>query len=247
MAKLHFVTKNQCLICEDDGGIILHKTKRQTHVLCVDCAEGYLTPIFKNITNLLAISNNPEQYLTVKCPGSYRGLKRNKCSHKINIKKLIVPDNSTIATDLVRILFCDVNAGRYICRHCFDLVDVGVYYFDNDLHCQSCNTSWCKTCNIQPYHTGFSCLEHEVIMNSTENGKKISELQKKGELKFCPVCKAPTTKEKNKDGKDIGCNKIKCLCGIYWCFLCKDVNIDYNHYSSGNCENRLWEGVDIEQ
>ena len=44
MAKIHKSTKESCLICcseiSDNLYVLLHKTRRQTHKLCRDCAEG---------------------------------------------------------------------------------------------------------------------------------------------------------------------------------------------------------------
>jgi hypothetical protein len=92
MSSIHNKTKRICMCCNDTNTfiIILHKTRRQTHGLCIDCAEGYINPILEKIT--LNIKNNIEvSNLKIKCPGTYTGQHRNQCNHEIDIKKLLVP------------------------------------------------------------------------------------------------------------------------------------------------------------
>ena len=47
MSSIHDKTKRICMCCNDTNTfiIILHKTRRQTHGLCIDCAESYINPI----------------------------------------------------------------------------------------------------------------------------------------------------------------------------------------------------------
>ena len=88
MVKYHKNTGNSCLICCSDvkKGITLHKTRRQTHKLCIDCACGYLSPIFKQKINNLKDKINETDFFS--CPGSYDGEFRNICNHKVLISKL---------------------------------------------------------------------------------------------------------------------------------------------------------------
>ena len=96
----------------------------------------------------------------------------------------------------------------------------------------------------------MSCIEYEASLSNTENSKYINKLLYKGELKMCPQCSIPITKEKDLDGKDVGCNKIICYsCGLKWCWLCNSVNIDYDHFNSNGknpCANKLWLGTIVQ-
>lgn len=94
MVKIHKSTKSSCLICcsdiEDNKGVLLRKTRRQTHALCLYFTDGYLKPIFKQKINNYkdGILND---VLNVKCPGSYCGESRNQCKHVLDIRGLEFP------------------------------------------------------------------------------------------------------------------------------------------------------------
>jgi hypothetical protein len=125
---------------------------------------------------------------------------------------------------------------------CGQIVDVDVDYLSDNINCNGgCNISWCRNCMVSPYHNGKSCIEVECENRNTDNGKLISDLKRNGKLKFCPQCKAPCI-------KNSGCNKMLCIsCGIKWCWICVESNVDYDHYNSGGvgrCNGKLWEGVD---
>jgi len=243
--KLHKKTGSQCIVCdekfENEKFVKLHKTRRQTHSLCINCAVGYLTPVFKIAKNNIRknIRNNIGMF---KCPGTYHSESRNACKTIIDLKKLKIPDEN-LSMDLFRINYVMDNEHAYMCPNedCGNIVDVDKEYTDNQLLCIMCNTTWCKNCVIFPYHKDKSCLEYESEMKNTENGKLIWKLKQKGELKFCPQCKTPIK-------KGDGCNRITCSqCKASWCWLCDKLNIEYDHYNEKNttkCVGKLWEGVD---
>ena len=132
----------------------------------------------------------------------------------------------------------------FICPEikCGQVVEVDKEYTGFNLVCHGgCQTTWCRNCLISPFHDGKSCLEVEAENNKTENGKYIWQMKRQGKLKFCPRCKAPCIKHN-------GCNKMVCGgCHVKWCWLCKEIGIDYVHFNServGNCSGKLWEGLD---
>ena len=239
--KLHFLTGCKCMICDEETktGVIFHKTRRQTHKLCEECLIGYLRPILKKTCNNLRknIRINAEY---VKCPGSYYCENRNQCKEKVELKNLKIEEKSPIYLDLFRIIFILSNDNIYMCQEekCGQLIEVDSNYTDFKLSCSDCNTSWCRECLVSPFHDNISCIEYETYNQNTENGKYIRQMNNEGNLKFCLQCRTPTIKNN-------GCNKMYCsTCNVKWCWLCLDINIDYDHYNENNnkaCANRLWE------
>ena len=239
-----------CICCseETDKTILLHKTRRQTHQLCYDCAVGYLSPIIKTMTN--NIRRHIKTNCTIKCPGTYHGNMRNKCCKIIPItsSNLLVNEDFPLYIDILRIkaLINIPNTVLCINEDCGNVVEmVGIF---NKITCTQCNTIWCNNCLAEPYHDGLSCLEHEIQTQDNDHIKYLRELNNQGTLKFCPSCHVATTKEKNQTGADVGCNKITCTtCGIKWCWLCQKANIDYDHFNSNGkdpCSNKLWLGTE---
>ena len=249
MSKIHKKTGSACLICdepifrsESKNSIIFHKTRRQTHIVCIDCGIGYLRPILKSAVNNIRL-NIRKNVDMIKCPGSYHGSIRNTCKHFISLKNIIIPDCS-ISLDIFRITYVLSNNEAFLCpeEKCGSVIDVDSQYFNQTLNCSECKTTWCKQCLVTPYHEGKSCIEVEAENNKTENGKFIRDMKEKGFLKFCPQCKAPSIKNN-------GCNKMSCgICNVIWCWLCTKADISYDHYNtnlSGSCIGKLWEGVDV--
>ena len=226
----------------DKNKILLHKTNRQTHSLCVNCCMGYLGPIIKNIQNNIRLNIRKE--VNIKCPGSYYGLSRNRCKCVIKLADINIPI-SEMASDIFKILYVLSNNNIYLCPNekCEHIIEVDSEYFGNVLKCHyGCKITWCKNCLITPYHDNKSCIEVESEHKKSENGKFIWEMNNKGLLKFCPNCRAPSIKNN-------GCNKMSCSnCNVIWCWLCLSTKIDYEHYNtdlSGLCKGKLWEGVDV--
>ncbi len=253
MSSIHNQTKNQCICCGDSSSyiILLHKTRRQTHGLCIECAEGYINPILTKITDNIR-NKIPVDKLSIKCPGTYTGIHRNQCKTHIDLRLLQerIPNGSSLYTNILRILLILDNSSTFtICHNikCRDIVEHNSSYHTA---CQTCGLTWCKNCLAQPYHEGLNCIEYAIKTSNTIDSKYLDTLKNNGDLKFCPICAVPTIKEKSKEGKDIGCNKIICSsCGIKWCWLCNKTNIDYDHFNSKAgtpCANKLWLGVDIQ-
>ena len=243
MSKLHKKCKSNCMLCEDslssDNSVIFHKTRRQTHSLCLECAISYLKPKINQILSNIQ-KNNKNNINDIKCPGSIHCQSRNLCKIKIKLSLLKIKE-CELSLNIFKILYIFNNETAFMCPNliCAQLVDVDYNYPYNKLNCSDCYTTWCKNCYVSPYHEDKSCIEYEIENNKSENGKLILELKEKGNLKFCPQCKAPSMKHN-------GCNKMYCInCQCKWCWLCSSSNIDYDHYSKSKCNGKLWEGVDI--
>jgi hypothetical protein len=246
MSKLHNTTGSKCMICDEvlikESYVVFHKTRRQTHSLCIDCTIGYLKPIITQSTNNFR-KNIRKGVEFVKCPGSIHSEHRNLCKHKLLLSSLYIPE-CEISLDFFRLVYAIQTPNVYICpqENCGMIIEVDINYVHNNIVCHGgCKLSWCRNCLITPYHNLKSCIEVETENKSTENGKLISELVEKGKLKFCPQCRAPCIKQD-------GCNKMICpVCALKWCWICKKDNIDYDHYNTtefGACNGKLWNGVD---
>ena len=243
MSKIHKKTLSTCIVCDEsyEKGCVLHKTRRQTHSMCLDCIVGYLKPVLRRSCNNVRknIRNNVGYF---KCPGTYHCESRNQCKNNIHIGKIKVPD-CDISLDIFRLVYVLNTPTAYMCpeEKCGQVIDVDEEYMYHNLQCNDCKLTWCRQCMVSPYHEGKSCVEYEVENSSSENSQYIRDMNKKGLLKFCPTCRAPTY-------KNTGCNKMICFsCGSRWCWLCCASDIDYDHYNinnKGRCVGKLWEGVD---
>lgn len=226
--------------------MLLHRTRRQTHSICLDCGKGYFLPKLRQLTKNLRLNLRTDTMIC--CPGTYHGTCRNQCKISLEVSKL--PPLGTEVEGLIqRIMMVSLTENLLMCpmEDCLGLFVIGPK--DDEYYCQCplCQTEWCRNCMVRPYHMGLSCIEYEAAQSKTENGKRIWELHCKGELHFCPSCKAPTVKQKNSNGKALGCNKMTCsTCGVKWCWLCRESNIDYGHYNPSNqtsCAGLLWKGT----
>jgi len=238
---LYKKTGSVCCVCDEtlgDDAVRLHKTRRQQHSMCNECALGYLKPIFEKAQNNVR-KNIRHNIGMFKCPGTYHSSGKNRCCLVIDLKEIDIPDEDMKMSQF-RINYIMSNDLAYMCPNikCGNIIDVDKYYTKSKLICIMCNTQWCRRCNTNPYHENKSCLEYELENSSSENGKFILEMKQKGLLKFCPQCKSPTMKHN-------GCNKMVCIeCVATWCWLCSMHGVDYDHYKNGKCDNKLWEGVD---
>jgi|UPI00048F25D0 E3 ubiquitin-protein ligase RNF14 len=129
--------------------------------------------------------------------------------------------------------------------------------------CTKCMYAFCTLC-LSPWHPGTVCLTGEQKLAALEmrakrasgadmalfirkqmeyvnEQKTLRSMQKMG-CKSCPGCKAQVSKTQ-------GCNKMRCRCGVAFCFLCsKDITVEgYDHFSNSSCvlfsedEIRAWE------
>jgi hypothetical protein len=238
---IHTVTKRKCLICQDDEEDmkILHKTRRQTHSMCLSCLSSYMMdPIEQMIIS--AKAGNSVDGL-IKCTGSYTGLERNRCKQQVNLLSMEFPDNCSLNNKL-KVLMILTTVGKVerlrLCPHedCIGILFLEELFGD-EVMCPQCHKTICLSCGAFPYHVDKSCTEYEI-----EQGRGLSDLVEKGIIKICPTCKNPT--EKNG-----GCNKMHCeRCGNTWCWICRQSSIDYDHFKSEtgmDCSGLLWEGADI--
>uniref|UniRef100_A0A6C0EK60 RING-type domain-containing protein n=1 Tax=viral metagenome TaxID=1070528 RepID=A0A6C0EK60_9ZZZZ len=248
MSRLHQQTSSICSVCNSElqaeNAVVLHKTRRQTHALCFDCAQGYFSEPLQTMINNLR--RNIRSNVHIRCPGTYHSNVRNQCKHNIDVTKLKIPEAcSEMHSDLFRISYVLQSPIAFLCPNlqCKNVVDIDDTYVGNRVSCLFCSTTWCRQCRISPYHTEKTCLEYEIEEKKGENAKMIWEMSQQGNVKFCPNCKSPTLRHEERS-----CNKITCTsCGVKWCWLCGKGGIDYDHFNdpNNNCNNKLWEGSSI--
>jgi hypothetical protein len=243
MSKIRQQTGTACMVCDEklcsEISVILHKTRRQTHALCTDCAQAYFQSPLEIMANNLR-RNIRKDITYVRCPGHYHGHAKNQCSRKVDITTLTVPECLPLYTDLFRITYILNSPIAFLCpnKGCGNVVDVDHGYDQLRLRCLYCAMSWCRQCLVSPYHDGKSCLEVEVENKQGDNAKFIWEMSKQGKVKFCPTCKSPIY-------RDGGCNKMLCKsCNTKFCWICRKVGINYDHYNgTSGCKGKLWEGT----
>ena len=151
----------------------------------------------------------------------------------------ILDIGSQVGTMMFRINYVITNTNTSICpnRQCGNVIHSENIY-EAALNCTSCKTTWCKNCNVSPFHKNMSCHAYEAKESKTEDGQYKWKLYRSGHLKDCPSCRSPAMKSE-------GCNKMSCImCGVKWCWVCRAANIDYDHFNSQSanpCSGKLWD------
>ena len=236
-----------CICCDDNlylqDAVQFHKTRRQRHHMCYECAESYILPFLAR----------GETY--IPCPGDFKGEIRNKCNKLIHITRFTTKKPGLLQDKLWNCICRYYNPFLQECPNgkCNAINNTN----DSDhIKCSDCETEWCCKCYTVPYHSGQTCVE--CLLKDTKNPdvQYLSTLNKNGDAKLCPSCGILTIKEKYDDKNDdknedkfVGCNKMTCTqCAITWCWLCHTQNIDYDHYNPNNknfCSGKLWLGTRI--
>ena len=252
MSKIRIQTKNTCIICDEPSTennlVVLHKTRRQVHSMCLSCLSCYLKKPLERAKYCIS-KNIRKNSQYVKCSGRIHGIQRNMCRRKFDITKLQIPVDHCLYTDIFRIKFTLQSNNHFLCPEtkCGNVVQVDPLRSGTEIVCGFCDISWCRQCFVSPFHKEQSCLEYELKSSDFKNNtnkKHIKELTQQGKLKFCPKCKAPTIKHG-------GCRHMTCeKCGAHWCWLCFKQGIGVPHFtmgSSSSCAGRLYaENSEIE-
>ncbi len=246
--KFNKHNNKECHICYAiyfNNKIILHKTRRQIHAVCIDCFNAYLPNIIND--NKYKIVNN---CVLALCFGKHvSNSERNlSCNIYFNLFRVVKSVSSSVVSisnlELISralILFYPnithcINSFRSI-NPCLN----ASYIMSNKIEC-ICGISFCHLCKYSPYHDNVDCKNVKTMDRLRENmdEKSFEHIQNKltkGLSKFCPKCKYLI--EKNE-----GCNKITCEhCKTKFCWLCLSFPIDYSHFNSlgvNKCANKLW-------
>ena len=194
MSKKHELTSRTCICCASEvigESLLLHKTRRHTHALCLGCADGYIGPkLDQIIENLRKNIRLPDS--NIPCCGTYHGLERNRCRLPVDVRKLKIQDLPSLQQRVETITLLMDDDTVFMCPHreCVGIVKI----VDETLRaiCPECTRTWCKNCMTAPFHDGLNCAEYEARAANTQNGKYLRDQMAKGRLKCCPRCLAPT-------------------------------------------------------
>lgn len=96
---------------------------------------------------------------------------------------------------------------------------------DKVFRCQSdpCKKETCRYCQVEwEEHFGKKCSEVEK-KDETKLRLEYEEKMTMAKVRVCHRCKAQFMKLD-------GCNKMTCRCGAKMCYICRQPNIDYNHF-----------------
>lgn len=227
--KFRLEGSKACAICLENvtEGVLLHKTQRQTHMLCLNCAESFIvSQLRENLTQ--------KNYVhTISCCSVFGGNKRNTCKKILNVTELKIPASIETIPTLVAKITAFTMPGATACLSgiCENVVlipentDIAI--------CPDCQLTWCHRCKVSPFHVRMTCVQHKFINDSTPETQQMKQLIAEGEIKLCPTCNHGI--EKNR-----GCNKVTCSqCKNAMCWLCGAGKIDYNHFDNGTCFDKL--------
>ena len=212
------VTCGVCLVDFENDRIVLHKTRRITHEVCLECAEKLVT------TQLFDNLKARKFETTIKCCGTFTGnTNRNKCSHLFEVKKL--PEilwNSKSVQEFLKPIIEMQRKNHIDCPQCgYVYYEVSENY-SSKTTCKKCTKTWCKDCRDIPYHSGIGCGMSKIL----NMDPALAELIDQGVYKRCPGCN-------NACDKIDGCNHIVCNCRHNFCWLCgqtMDPSDPYKHF-----------------
>jgi hypothetical protein len=229
--KFRLLSSQTCAICIEDiaEGILFHKTQRQTHILCLPCAEAYIVSQLKD--NIKAKKYNH----TISCSGTFNGNKRNACKHSLNVNDLKISDTMIQVHDLITRITALTLPGA---TECFSSICQNIVLVPDNFenaNCPECKTTWCQKCNVSPYHDKMTCQKYKIMNDSSPEFQQMKVLITEGKVKLCPTCNHGVIKLD-------GCNKVRCSqCEHTMCWLCGQGNIDYEHFKKGICNKKLHE------
>lgn len=249
---------------KNNNKVILHKTCRQTHAVCLECFISYI---------LIAIRNRKykieDDSVKVLCFGKYiSNSNRNKpCNYYFDIYRSIILSNlryireyNNILATVSRVLkasYSNVTSciNEYEPNPCLILSYIHSDHLDmkyqnrynqktypNKIICK-CGVDFCYKCKVNPYHNDVNCDDMRVLNKmeqflDTSSYKQLEIEFNNNKIKCCPSCNYLI--EKNN-----GCNKMVCEnCKISFCWLCLVSPIDYPHFNSlgiNKCSNKLWD------
>ena len=210
--KLRNSSNIECSCCCDTKHTLYFAECTEGHLICKDCIRTHVkNNIYQSSCNIKCIDCNS----LTPCSGVYSD---------IILEQLLDPREFRRYKELKKIdefnklsTIDDINIK--ICEHCGAGTDIGTGEFQQDvLVCMECFKDTCLKCN-QVYHTG-PC-------NNVPKTKRhlIEETMSEALIIQCKKCK-------NNLFKTDGCNKIDCVCGNTYCYICKQcINTEkYNHF-----------------
>lgn len=99
-------------------------------------------------------------------------------------------------------------------------------HLHNCVVCIDCDTNWCASCTMSPFHENKPCPGAAYALAKDENGNQLTGKELDEFLnnnKACPKCNIITH-------KFVGCDHMRCSCGTHWCWRCNGVRSSANPY-----------------
>jgi IBR domain len=239
--------------------ILIHKSNRRSHSLCLDCAINYILDIIKKldddiyhnrkIDNDICCVKYWDDTLNKKNRGTHCMYMVNICNiykllpsipigildakdelMKFNkIKEFQLYDNLHIVIWKITEKLLEFTQPEVV--RCKTRTCYGVMKkYDEFVRCIDCELIWCLRCNAS--HYGETCKEFTLKTVDHDSKKMFTEELASGNIKLCPGCNQLVQ-------KNGGCNHITCgLCKTHFCWLClwipdkyadNEINPIYDH------------------
>jgi len=112
------------------------------------------------------------------------------------------------------------------CRDCNYAIEMEETKEQNKVFdCQNCEKQWCRLCHREwnEDHFGISCEELDEKNNIDRKKRKMEEKLNEVLVRICGKCGLQMIKQD-------GCNKMTCRCGATMCYVCRKLNINYDHF-----------------
>ncbi|GMI00389.1 hypothetical protein TrVE_jg12229 [Triparma verrucosa] len=214
------LASGECLICGEPSFVSPTYTLRDCPTTCVACEECLQKWVMSRI----------EERPGVAVPCCFQisspGICSNTSISQVDIKLLVSPEIFTLHIDKTTEIACSKEGTLHLCPtpdctfkcEWMSEAENGPPILD----CNLCKVSWCLLCRSRK-HNGLTCEEYAsnaLPPNATEEEKRLhlEEIQSKRALSKIRTCKKCGQGVLKKDG----CDKIMCLCGYKFCYVCGD-------------------------
>jgi TRIAD3 protein (E3 ubiquitin-protein ligase RNF216) len=219
----------ECSCCCDDKTIEDFGQCTDGHLICKVCIKKHAeNTIYQQLSCKIKCIDCNE-----KCFGEFS---EDTLQSILNERVFAEYKNLKKMEEINQICVDDINIK--ICQHCGAGTDIGEGSEQYLLVCMECFKDTCLKCN-QIDHPGKTCYSLGNVSKSKR--QEIEDKMSEALIVKCKQCNKSLFKNE-------GCNKITCVCGVYNCYVCKEIipkSVGYSHFCrSHNCDcNRchLWE------
>lgn len=220
----------ECCCCCDDKQIEDFGQCSDGHLICKVCIKKHAeNTIYQQLSCKIKCIDCNE-----KCYGEFSEETLQKI---LNERVFVEYKNLKKIEEINQLCVDDINIK--LCQHCGAGTDIGEDSVQTLLVCMECFKDTCLKCN-QVDHPGKQCYS----LGNVSQGRRqeIEDKMTEALIVKCKNCNKSIFKN------DDGCNKIKCVCGKYNCYVCKEIipqHVGYSHFCrSENCncnKCHLWE------
>uniref|UniRef100_A0AC34PZM6 RING-type domain-containing protein n=2 Tax=Panagrolaimus sp. JU765 TaxID=591449 RepID=A0AC34PZM6_9BILA len=227
--------KTTCLVCYEEKPFdLMISCAAGSHNFCRSCIRHQATSVAESAP--LSKCGRGMQCMQTDC-SSFIDFAKVRCLVTRKTRKRV--DNRLFDENMAR-------AGVLVerCRNCNFAVELLVPKEANKvLHCPMCKEKHCRFCEQKwdDEHFGVSCQERFKKIDGMKRDRMMELTINEAVVRKCHKCNLQFTKYD-------GCNKITCRCGAIQCYICKEKDVQYNHYCKNNgCSCKmchLWEKHD---